>query len=163
MPAFFLERGDVAVCIHCARGGLRGASFYLDEASVTGTETALLAAVSAQATPPDETPWDKAFWKDTLRNAMHVGQTVDSLRLSDVLRAARWLRAAGVMLHSRWAMTAAGWALGFFLGQLDFCRRASDQLSYHARSIQPSAARGACRGGDANLKSPGPTATMRAW
>src|SRR6187200_3592301 len=30
-----------------APDGLKGASFYLDEASVTGTETALLAAVAA--------------------------------------------------------------------------------------------------------------------
>jgi len=35
-----------------APGGLKGASFYLDEASVTGTETALLAAVAA--TGPSE-------------------------------------------------------------------------------------------------------------
>jgi len=33
-----------------------------------------------------EIPWDKSFWKDTLRNAMHVGRTVDSMRLWDVLR-----------------------------------------------------------------------------
>jgi cephalosporin-C deacetylase-like acetyl esterase len=35
-----------------------------------------------------EIPWDKTFWKDTLRNAMHVGRTVDSMRLWDVKRAA---------------------------------------------------------------------------
>lgn len=33
-----------------APGGLRGASFYLDEASVTGTETALIAAAAARGT-----------------------------------------------------------------------------------------------------------------
>jgi cephalosporin-C deacetylase-like acetyl esterase len=37
--------------------------------------------------------WDRTFWKDVLRNAMHVGQTVDSLRLWDVLRAVEVLRA----------------------------------------------------------------------
>ncbi len=34
-----------------------------------------------------EIPWEKSFWKDTLRNSMHVGRTVDSMRLWDVLRA----------------------------------------------------------------------------
>ena len=32
-----------------------------------------------------EIPWEKSFWKDTLRNAMHVGQTVDSIRLAHVM------------------------------------------------------------------------------
>jgi hypothetical protein len=40
-----------------------------------------------------EVPWDKSFWKDTLRNAMHVGHTVDSMRLYDVLRGLQLLRA----------------------------------------------------------------------
>jgi len=40
-----------------------------------------------------EVGWDKAFWKDTLRNAMHTGRTVDSMRLWDVLRAVEVLRA----------------------------------------------------------------------
>jgi dienelactone hydrolase len=31
-------------------------------------------------------PWDEQFRKDTLRNAMHVGHTLDSMRLYDVLR-----------------------------------------------------------------------------
>jgi cephalosporin-C deacetylase-like acetyl esterase len=31
-----------------------------------------------------EVPWDKTFWKATLRNAMQVGETVDSMRLDDV-------------------------------------------------------------------------------
>jgi pimeloyl-ACP methyl ester carboxylesterase len=39
-----------------------------------------------------EAPWDKTFWKDTLRNAMHTGRTVDSMRLWDVMRAAEVLR-----------------------------------------------------------------------
>jgi dienelactone hydrolase len=34
-----------------------------------------------------EVSWDKKFWKDTLRNGMYVGRTVDSMRLWDVLRA----------------------------------------------------------------------------
>ena len=39
-----------------------------------------------------EIPWTRTFLRDTLRNAMHVGETVDSLRLRDVLRAYRRLR-----------------------------------------------------------------------
>jgi pimeloyl-ACP methyl ester carboxylesterase len=31
-----------------------------------------------------EVPWDKTFWKATLRNAMQVGETVDSMRAQDV-------------------------------------------------------------------------------
>ena len=38
-----------------------------------------------------EVPWDKQFWKGTLRNAMHLGRTVDSMRLWDVSRAAQVL------------------------------------------------------------------------
>ncbi len=34
-----------------------------------------------------EVPWEKKFWKDTLRNAMHLGRTVDSMRLRDVVAA----------------------------------------------------------------------------
>jgi hypothetical protein len=39
-----------------------------------------------------ETPWDKSTWKDMQRNAMHVGHTVDSMRLWDVLRTVAALR-----------------------------------------------------------------------
>jgi len=39
-----------------------------------------------------EVAWDKSFWKDTLRNAMHTGRTIDSMRLWDVLRAVDVLR-----------------------------------------------------------------------
>ncbi|MBI1787705.1 MAG: acetylxylan esterase [Acidobacteria bacterium] len=40
-----------------------------------------------------EVPWDKIFWKATLRNAMHTGRTIDSMRLWDVLRSLDVLRA----------------------------------------------------------------------
>jgi hypothetical protein len=40
-----------------------------------------------------EVGWDHTFWKATLRNAMHVGQTVDSMRLMDVIQAYRALAA----------------------------------------------------------------------
>jgi dienelactone hydrolase len=38
-----------------------------------------------------EVPWDKQFWKGTLRNAMFLGRTVDSMRLWDVSQAAKVL------------------------------------------------------------------------
>lgn len=43
-----------------------------------------------------EVSWDKKFWKDTLRNSMHVGRTVDSMRLWDVVRAVEVLAKQGV-------------------------------------------------------------------
>src|SRR5258707_8361313 len=39
-----------------------------------------------------EIPWDRTFYRDTMRNAMHVGQTVDSMRLADVFVALEALR-----------------------------------------------------------------------
>ncbi|MGH9720436.1 MAG: acetylxylan esterase [Bryobacteraceae bacterium] len=30
-------------------------------------------------------PWEKSFWKDTLRNAMHTGRSIDSMRVWDVM------------------------------------------------------------------------------
>ena len=39
-----------------------------------------------------EVPWDKKFTKDTLRNAMHTGRTIDSIRIWDVMRGAEALR-----------------------------------------------------------------------
>lgn len=40
-----------------------------------------------------EVSWEKKFVKDTLRNAMHTGRTIDSMRTWDVLQAARILHA----------------------------------------------------------------------
>ena len=39
-----------------------------------------------------EIAWDRAFYRDTMRNAMFVGQTVDSMRLADVFVALEALR-----------------------------------------------------------------------
>lgn len=39
-----------------------------------------------------EVAWPKTVWKDLQRNAMHVGRTVDSMRLYDVLAGMRFLR-----------------------------------------------------------------------
>jgi cephalosporin-C deacetylase-like acetyl esterase len=40
-----------------------------------------------------EVPWSRSFWKDTLRNAMHTGQSIDSMRVRDVLSAFKKLQA----------------------------------------------------------------------
>ena len=50
-----------------APNGLKGASFYLDEASVTGTETALLAAAAAERTVGDPPRRDGAARRRALR------------------------------------------------------------------------------------------------
>ena len=39
-----------------------------------------------------EIPWSRSFYRDTMRNAMLVGQTVDAMRLADVLAALETLR-----------------------------------------------------------------------
>lgn len=39
-----------------------------------------------------EIAWDRSFYRDTMRNAMFVGQTVDSMRLADVFVALEALR-----------------------------------------------------------------------
>ena len=62
--------------------------------SVTGSKTNPLLIVYPRGI--GEVSWDKKFWKDTLRNGMHVGRTVDSMRLWDVLRAVALLAKQGV-------------------------------------------------------------------
>jgi cephalosporin-C deacetylase-like acetyl esterase len=39
-----------------------------------------------------EVPWSKTLWKDLLRNAMLAGETIDSMRLRDVLTALEMLK-----------------------------------------------------------------------
>ncbi|MEW5977705.1 MAG: alpha/beta hydrolase [Acidobacteriota bacterium] len=47
-----------------------------------------------------EVPWNKETERDMLRNAMHVGETIDSMRLWDVLRSLDVLRSQpGIDLH----------------------------------------------------------------
>jgi cephalosporin-C deacetylase-like acetyl esterase len=66
-------------------------------------------------------PWDKSFWKDTFRNAMHTGRTIDSMRLYDVMRAVEFLRAQPgvdgdrIMVFGR----GASGALGLYAALLD--------------------------------------------
>lgn len=68
-----------------------------------------------------EVPWPVSFWKDTLRNAMHVGHTVDSMRLWDVLRAVEALRAEEGVDRDRIMVVGKGvsGALGLYAAILD--------------------------------------------
>lgn len=66
-----------------------------------------------------EVPWPKTFWKDTLRNAMHLGRTVDSMRLWDVLRAAEVLRQKAPGGEIAIAGQGISGALGLYAGVLD--------------------------------------------
>jgi len=68
-----------------------------------------------------ELGWDKTFWKDTLRNAMHVGQTVDSMRLFDVLLALEALRNEAGVDRERIMILGKGisGALGLYAAILD--------------------------------------------
>jgi cephalosporin-C deacetylase-like acetyl esterase len=62
-----------------------------------------------------EVGWDKTFWKDTLRNAMHTGRTVDSMRLTDVLAAVELLRKEDQVNASRIMVMGKGVAAGLAL------------------------------------------------
>src|SRR5712692_2971797 len=68
-----------------------------------------------------EVPWEKSFWKDTLRNSMHVGRTVDSMRLWDVLRALDFLEAQAGSKPERITVLGKGvsGALGLYAAILD--------------------------------------------
>jgi cephalosporin-C deacetylase-like acetyl esterase len=55
-----------------------------------------------------EIPWDKTFWKGTLRNAMQVGETVDSMRLTDVRAAIEALQAREDIDPARIAVAGKG-------------------------------------------------------
>jgi cephalosporin-C deacetylase-like acetyl esterase len=68
-----------------------------------------------------EIGWDKSFWKRSQRNAMHVGQTVDSLRLWDVLQAAAVLRSLEGVNPDRITVLGAGVSgiLGLYAAILD--------------------------------------------
>ncbi|MCP5113446.1 MAG: hypothetical protein GY953_21645, partial [bacterium] len=65
--------------------------------------------------------WSKSYWKATLRNAMHVGQTVDSLRLRDVVRALELLRSIEGVDQSRITIAGDGTpgVLGLYAAILD--------------------------------------------
>jgi cephalosporin-C deacetylase-like acetyl esterase len=62
-----------------------------------------------------EVAWDKSFWKRTLRNAMQVGETVDSMRIADVRAAIGQLEAGEITIVGR----GVSGALGLYAGILD--------------------------------------------
>lgn len=68
-----------------------------------------------------EIGWEKSFWKDTLRNSMHLGRTVDSMRLWDVLRASEALRVLAGAKPERVTVLGKGaaGALGLYAAVLD--------------------------------------------
>jgi cephalosporin-C deacetylase-like acetyl esterase len=68
-----------------------------------------------------EVPWDKTFWKATLRNAMQVGETVDSMRLTDVRAAIQALQARAEVDPARIAVAGKGVSgvLGLYAGILN--------------------------------------------
>ena len=55
-----------------------------------------------------EVPWDKTSWKGTLRNAMQIGETVDSMRLTDVRAAIEALQARDDIDPGRIAVVGKG-------------------------------------------------------
>ena len=65
-----------------------------------------------------EIPWDKTFWKDALRNGMHTGRTVDSMRLWDVLRGAEVLRGLAAGKTTVFGRGVSG-VLGLYAALLD--------------------------------------------
>jgi hypothetical protein len=69
-----------------------------------------------------ELAWPKSVWKDMQRNAMHIGQTVDSMRLWDVITAVTVLRAESGIDPAR--ITVMG-------------RGISGALALYAAALQP--------------------------
>jgi cephalosporin-C deacetylase-like acetyl esterase len=68
-----------------------------------------------------EIPWPRIFQRDALRNAMHVGETPDSLRLRDVRRAIRKIAAMPEVDPTRITITGRGTsgALGLYAAILE--------------------------------------------
>jgi hypothetical protein len=62
-----------------------------------------------------EIGWNKTVWRDMMRNAMHVGRTVDSMRLWDVMQAVRALRADPAVDPKRIVVAGAGISAGLAL------------------------------------------------
>jgi hypothetical protein len=87
----------------------------------------------------DEIPWSKAFWRATLRHAMLTGETVDSLRLHDVLRTVEALYASSGIAPNGIVISGQGTAgaLGLYAAILDVRIRQViliDPPSTHAES-----------------------------
>jgi cephalosporin-C deacetylase-like acetyl esterase len=89
-----------------------------DDAKSLSDWFALLSGQAALAVYPrgvDEIGWPRSFWKDVFRNTMHVGRTVDSMRLWDVLRAVEVLRAEPGVDPERIMVSGKGVAAGLAL------------------------------------------------
>jgi cephalosporin-C deacetylase-like acetyl esterase len=89
-----------------------------DDAKSLNDWFALLTGQAALAVYPrgvDEIGWPRSFWKDVFRNAMHVGRTVDSMRLWDVLRAVDVLRSEPGVDPERIMVSGKGAAAGLAL------------------------------------------------
>jgi cephalosporin-C deacetylase-like acetyl esterase len=95
----------------------RAISSFLD--SVNRRNAAIWMAVYPRGV--GEVGWDKTFWKATLRNAMHVGHTVDSMRLLDVQAAFEALRGQQGVDPGRVLVAGKGvsGALGLYAAVLD--------------------------------------------
>ncbi|MBI1355847.1 MAG: hypothetical protein GC160_16020 [Acidobacteria bacterium] len=84
---------------------------------VSGSETNPLLIVWPRGV--GEVPWPKTVWKDMLRNSMHLGRSVDSMRLWDVLRAVEVVRERAPGAEVAVAGDGASGALGLYAGVLD--------------------------------------------
>lgn len=62
-----------------------------------------------------EIGWNRTVWRDMMRNAMHVGRSVDSMRLWDVMQAVRALRADPAVDPKRIVVAGAGVSAGLAL------------------------------------------------
>jgi cephalosporin-C deacetylase-like acetyl esterase len=62
-----------------------------------------------------EIGWSKSVWREVQRNAMHVGQTVDSMRLRDVMAAVTAVRAESGVDQSRITVIGKGTSAGLAL------------------------------------------------
>jgi hypothetical protein len=62
-----------------------------------------------------DVPWSRTLYRDILRNAMHTGRTVDSMRLYDVLRAVAALQSDAAVDPSRVTVMGKGTAAGLAL------------------------------------------------
>ena len=84
---------------------------------VSGSRTTPLLIVGPRGV--GEVGWPKTVWKDMLRNTMHLGRSVDSMRLWDVLRAVEVLRQKAPGAEIALAGDGVSGALGVYAAALD--------------------------------------------
>ncbi|MBI3279915.1 MAG: acetylxylan esterase [Acidobacteria bacterium] len=111
--------GKLPAVLYVASDGEDPQAVFSLLSNVSRRRSAVIMAVYPRGV--GEVPWDKTFWKATLRNAMHVGQTVDSMRLKDVLAAAAALRAQPGVDPARLLVLGKGvaGAIGLYAAILD--------------------------------------------